>query len=95
MNTDSCFVELFSKYNKLNIATQVSNAMLFHSLLGTGQYVGIAMENNSAILDAYIKIPIRDKLEIYQCGICKKNELNSPLIKALTACILRFKNDET
>lgn len=88
MDTDSCFVELFSKYCKLNIATQVSNAILFHSLLSTGQYVGIAMKNDSAILENYTQIPIRDKMELYQCGICKKEEINTPLVKAITADIL-------
>ena len=94
MGTDSCFVELFSKYCELNIATQVSNAMLFHSLLSTGQYIGIAMESNSSILEDYIQIPIRDKMELYQCGICLKNEINTPLIKAVTAEILRFGKEE-
>lgn len=94
MGTDSCFVEIFSKYGKLNIVTQVSNAILFHSLLSTGQYVGIAMESNSNILQDYVQIPIRDKMELYQCGICQKNEINTPLIKAVTAEILRFGREE-
>ena len=89
------FVEIFSKYHKLNIATQVSNAMLFHSLLSTGQYIGLAMENNSTILDSYIQIPIRDKIDIYQCGICKTDEINTPLIKAITASMLRYEKDNT
>ena len=94
MDTDSCFVEIFSKYGKLNIVTQVSNAILFHSLLSTGQYVGIAMESSSSVLEDYVQIPIRDKMELYQCGICQKDEINTPLIKAVTAEILRFGREE-
>lgn len=95
MGTDSCFEEVFAKFSKLNVTTQVSNAILFHSLLSTGQYVGIAMESSSSVLEDYVQIPIRDKMELYQCGICQKNEINTPLIKAVTAEILRFGKEET
>ena len=78
--TEPLIAEIFSEYGQLNIASQTSNVILFHSLLNTGKYIALGIDDLSGGLDAYKSIPIRDKINISLGMIYKTKEKNNPLI---------------
>ena len=87
----STISELLADHDVLHVANQTSNAMLFHSMLGTGKYIGIGIDALSG-MDSYTAIPIRDKLELHTGLLFKREALNDPLLKLFISFYLNYQH---
>lgn len=81
--TEPLIVEILNGYAKLNITSQVSNAVFFNSLLNTGKYVALGVGDlSNGGLEGCKSIPIRDKFDIILGMIYKNSEKDNPLIQS-------------
>ena len=90
-NQISTISELLADHDVLHVANQTSNAMLFHSMLGTGKYIGIGIDALSG-MDSYTAIPIRDKLELHTGLLFKREALSDPLLKLFIRFYLNYQH---
>ncbi len=81
--TEPLIEEILNGYAKLNIASQVSNAMFFNSLLKTGKYVALGVGDlSNGGMEGCKSIPIRDKFDLVLGMIYKNAEQDNPLIQS-------------
>ncbi len=76
----SPIIEILSEYVNLKNIQTVTNLILFHSLLHTGQYISIAIDS-SYEMEEYSKVIIRDKIVFSTCIIVSKESFTVPVIK--------------
>ena len=90
-NHTATISELLADYGALNIANQTSNAMLFHTMLSTGQYIAIGIEALSG-MGNYTAIPIRDKLSLHAGLLINRNGLTNPLLRRFIMFYLNYQH---